>query len=381
VIPPHGNTLVDRVVPPDRADRMRAEFDDHPTVCLDEDELFDLVNVATGRYSPLTGFMTRSDFEKVIEDMTLESGVGWTLPITLDVGAETAERVEPNERLGLVTPAGEPAGYVVVEDVYRYNGQRVSSALFGTTDPNHPGVTQVAEQDPFLVGGEVAVLSDAVDTAGESCLTPVETRVMFDHHGWETVAGFQTRNAPHRGHEYIQKAALERTDGIFIHPKTGRKKPGDYTDRAIVDGYDALVDHYYPRETVVTSPFPSRMLYAGPREAVFDAIVRKNHGCTHFIVGRDHAGVADYYDDFAAQRLFSDLPDLGIEPMFFSYAFYCERCDGMASERICPHDRGRVEPSGTEIRETLRAGDSPPPELMRPEVAERIQASAPIFVE
>ncbi|MFB6303475.1 MAG: sulfate adenylyltransferase [Haloferacaceae archaeon] len=381
MIAPHGNELVDRYLSPTREERVRAEFDSYPTVRLDDEALFDLVNLATGRYSPLTGFLTRNDFHKVVEDMTLESGVGWTLPITLDVGAATAEAIEPGERLGLETPDGDPAGYVAVDDVYRYSADDTAAALFGTTDRDHPGVRQVAAREPFLVGGDVGVFEGVDAPVGKNCLTPAETRVLFDHRGWETVVGFQTRNAPHRGHEYIQKSALERTDGIFIHPKLGKKKPGDYTDRAILDGYDALVEHYYPSDAVVTSPFPSRMLYAGPREAVFDAIVRKNHGCTHFIIGRDHAGVGDYYDDFAAQQLFADLPGLGIEPMFFPYAFYCERCDGMASERVCPHADARIEPSGTRIRNTLKRGERPPGELMRPEVAERITRSAQTFVE
>jgi sulfate adenylyltransferase len=381
MIPPHGNTLVDRFLPPDRSDRVRAEFDSYPTVTLDDDKLFDLVNLATGRYSPLTGFMARNDFQKVVNDMTLESGVGWTLPITLDIGAGVAEQVEPGERLGLETPGGEPAGYVTVEDIYRYHVGDTTSALFGTTDEDHPGVRQLQDRKPFLVGGDVAVLDGMSTPVGENCLTPAETRILFEHRGWETIVGFQTRNAPHRGHEYIQKSALERTDGIFIHPKLGKKKPGDYTNRAILDGYDALVTNYYPTDAVVTSPFPSRMLYAGPREAVFDAIVRKNHGCTHFIVGRDHAGVGDYYDDFAAQQLFTDLPSLGIEPMFFPYAFYCERCDGVTSEKVCPHENARIEPSGTRIRNTLREGNHPPSELMRPEVAERITRSPQTFVQ
>lgn len=381
MIAPHGSTLVNRFLSPDQADRVRAEFDSYPAVRIDNETLFDIVNLATGRYSPLRGFMTRNDFYKVINDMTLESGIGWTLPITLDVSAAMAERVEPGERLGLETSNGDPVGYVTVEDIYRYSIDDTAESLFGTTDRDHPGVRQIVERDPFLVGGDVAVLNDVSAPVGENCLTPAETRVLFDHREWETVVGFQTRNAPHRGHEYIQKSALERTDGIFIHPKLGRKKSGDYTDRAILNGYDALVEHYYPTDTVAVSPFPSRMLYAGPREAVFDAIVRKNHGCTHFIIGRDHAGVGDYYDDFAAQRLFDELPDLGIEPMFFSYAFYCERCDGMASERVCPHDDARIEPSGTRIRNTLREGNRPPGELMRPEVAERITGATETFVQ
>jgi sulfate adenylyltransferase len=325
--------------------------------------------------------MDQNDFYKVVHDMTLETGVGWTLPIILDITGSAAQQLEPNERLGLETPAGEPVGYLVVDDIYRYNVDETAAALFGTTDRDHPGVQQLVARDPFLVGGDIYVFNDVSAPVGKKCLTPSETRVLFDHLNWETVVGFQTRNAPHRGHEYIQKSALERVDGIFIHPKLGKKKIGDYTDEAILAGYDALVEEYYPEETVVTSPFPSRMLYAGPREAVFDAIVRKNHGCTHFIIGRDHAGVGDYYDDFAAQRLFSDLPGLDIDPMFFYYAFYCERCGEMASEKTCPHEDARVEPSGTLIRDTLRNGDIPSAKLMRSEVAKRINGMNGIFVQ
>jgi sulfate adenylyltransferase len=380
MIPPHGNTLVDRFLSAQRSERVRSEFESYPKVRLDKGTFFDLVNIATGRYSPLKGFMGRNDFHKVVRDLTLESGVGWPIPIVLDVGADLASRIGPGDRLGLETPEGEPAGYLEVGEIFRYNVEETATDVFGTADDAHPGVELLEEKAPFLVGGNVSVL-ESVREAMDQYLTPSETRVLFDQLGWDTVVGFQTRNAPHRGHEYIQKSALEHVDGIFIHPKFGKKKSGDYTDEAILAGYQALVEHYYPERTVVISPLPSRMWYAGPREAVFDAIVRKNHGCTHFIVGRDHAGVGDYYGDFEAQALFDAVPEIGIERMFFHYAFYCKRCDGMASEKICPHEDAQVYPSGTKIRGLLREGEIPPGELMRPEVAQYIKDTDQSFIE
>lgn len=382
MIAPHGNALVDRCVGPERSEELRERFDDLTTVDLDRNLLLDFANVARGAYSPLTGFMSRNDFLKVVNDVTLESGVVWPLPITLDVDAGTAGDIGPGDRMGLRGPDGTPVGVMDVDDVYRYSAEKTCRALFGTTDADHPGVRVIEEREPFFVGGDVKAFGDALPRTNRYDLDPVETRVLFGDLGWETIVGFQTRNVPHRAHEYLQKSALEHVDGLLIQPKIGRKKPGDYENDAILRGYETLLDNYYPADTVVLSVFKSRMWYAGPREAVFDSIVRKNFGCTHFIVGRDHAGVGDYYGDFEAQRLFEEVGSIGIEPLFYHYAFYCRTCDGIASEKVCPHDPAeRIEPSGTELRSTLAAGDAPAPELMRPEVAETILSLDGVFVE
>lgn len=382
MIPPHGNDLVDRCLPPARSDELRAGLGNKPAIELDRNLLFDFANLAKGVYSPLSGFLTRNDFRKVVHDMTLESGVAWPLPVVLDVDVETANELGPGDRIGLRDPEGELVGVMDVDDVYRYNETEVCEQLFGTTDDNHPGVRLVSSKDPFLVGGGIKAFDGALPRNGAHDLSPTETRVLFKRRGWESVVGFQTRNVPHRAHEYLQKSALEHVDGLLVQPKIGEKKPGDYTNEAIMKGYGSLIEHYYLPEVVTLAMFKSRMWYAGPREAVFDAIVRKNHGCTHFIVGRDHAGVGDYYGDFEAQELFGSLGNVGIEPMYYHYAFYCTVCDGIVSDKVCPHDpEDRMEPSGTELRRVLSSGERPPPEMMRPEVAETILALDGVFVE
>jgi sulfate adenylyltransferase len=381
MIQPHGNTLVDRTVDPARSEQLRDSFGDQPTVTLDRNLLFDFQNLARGVYSPLQGFMSRNDFLKVVNDVTLESGVPWPIPVVLDVETEFADEIEPGERLGLRGPDGTPVGVVDVDSVYRYSEAETCKQLFGTTDDDHPGVRAIRAKEPFLVGGPIKAFADARERSGRYDLSPRETRVLFGRRGWDTVVGFQTRNVPHRAHEYLQKSALEHVDGLLVQPKIGAKKPGDYTDRAILAGYETLLEQYYPEDLVTLSIFKSRMMYAGPREAVFDALVRKNYGCTHFIVGRDHAGVGDYYGDFEAQRLFDTMGDVGIEPLYYHYAFYCTRCDGIVSEKVCPHDsEHHIEPSGTELRETLSAGEQPAPGLMRPEVAETVLSLDGVFV-
>jgi sulfate adenylyltransferase len=382
MIHPHGNTLVDRTVDAARSDHLRGSFESQTTVTLDRNLLFDLRNLARGVYSPLSGFMGRNDFLKVLNDVTLESGVPWPVPVVLDVGTKLADAIEPGERVGLRGPDGTPVGVIDVDSVYRYSETETCEQLFGTTDDAHPGVRMIREKAPFLVGGDVKTFADAIERESRHDLSPRETRVLFGERGWETVVGFQTRNVPHRAHEYLQKSALEHVDGLFVQPKIGAKKAGDYSDTAILAGYEALLDGYYPEDLVVLAAFTSRMLYAGPREAVFDAIVRKNYGCTHFIVGRDHAGVGDYYGDFEARQLFDTVGTLGIEPLYYHYAFHCERCDGIVSEKVCPHDSSHhLEPSGTDLRRTLAVGERPPPELMRPEVAETVLNTDEVFVE
>jgi sulfate adenylyltransferase len=382
MIPPHGNTLVDRTVDPARSDEIRASFDDLVSVQLDRNLLFDFVNIAHGVYSPLRGFMSRNDFLKVVNDFTLESGVAWPLPIILDISTDLANDIEPGDRIGIRSPDGTPVGVMDADSIYRYNETKTCKYLFGTTDDDHPGVRMIQAKEPFLVGGPIKAFSDSIPRNGDHDVTPKETRVLFQKLDWDTIVGFQTRNAPHRAHEYLQKSALEHVDGILIQPKIGEKKPGDYTNDAIIEGYRSLIDNYYPDDLIVLSIFKSRMMYAGPREAIFDSIVRKNHGCTHFIIGRDHAGVGNYYGDFEAQRLFDSLGNIGIEPLYYHYAFFCTKCDGIVSEKICPHssDHHR-EPSGTKLRETLSSSERPPPELMRPEVAETILSLGDVFVE
>jgi sulfate adenylyltransferase len=269
-----------------------------------------------------------------------------------------------------------------IDSIYRYNEQEVCTQLFGVTDNDHPGVRTVQSKAPFLLGGRIKAFPDAITRQDNHDITPKETRVLFKEHGWETIVGFQTRNVPHRAHEYLQKSALEHVDGLLVQPKIGEKKSGDYTNEAIMDGYETLIDNYYPTERVVLAMFKSRMWYAGPREAIFDSIVRKNYGCTHFIIGRDHAGVDNYYGDFEAQELFDVIGSIGIEPLYYHYAFYCTACEGVVSEKICPHDNEyHLEPSGTKLRRMLSEGESPPAELMRPEIVKTVLTLNDVVIE
>ena len=382
MIQPHGNELVDRQIGAERSAELEEGFDDLTTVTLNRNLLFDFANIARGVYSPLRGFMSRNDFLKVVNDLTLESGAAWPLPIVLDIETELADEMGPGDRIGLRGPDGTPVGIMNVDSVYRYNEEETCQNLFGTTDEEHPGVRTLQSKEPFFVGGPIKAFADVIPRNGSHDLSPKETRVLFKNLGWDTVVGFQTRNVPHRAHEYLQKSALEHVDGLLIQPKIGEKKPGDYRNDAILEGYESLIESYYPTESVALSMFKSRMWYAGPREAVFDSIVRKNYGCTHFIIGRDHAGVGNYYGDFEAQELFDAMGNIGIEPLYYHYAFYCRKCDGIVSEKICPHGSDQhLEPSGTKLRGMLSDGESPPSELMRPEVTETVLSLDEVFVE
>jgi sulfate adenylyltransferase len=324
--------------------------------------------------------MTQNDFLKVVHDMTLEDGTVWPLPIVLDVSPTKADELKLHEKAGLRDSTGRLVGAINIEDVYKYNNSDVATNVFGADDTDHPGVQDFYDRENFLVGGEIYVFSE--ERYNEADLFPKETRVLFEHHDWETVVGFQTRNAPHRAHEYIQKSGAELVDGILIQPKLGEKKEGDYRDEVILGAYRSLLEHYYPDDRATLSVFPSKMNYAGPREAVFDALVRKNQGCTHFIIGRDHAGVGDYYGGFEAQSIFRELTEIGIQPLFYNYSFYCRRCDGMTSQKICPHKKDQqVHPSGTKIREMIQSGSEPSEKIMRPEVSQFVMEVDNPFVD
>lgn len=379
MIEPHGGRLVDRVVGEKHGSQLAEELTGRPSIELSHSQFQEAVNIANGRFSPLTGFMARNDFLKVTYDMTLEDGTVWSLPITLDVGQEMASELVPGELATLVNPGGSEIGAIEVKEVYKYNPEETAEAIFGTKESDHPGVENHLQNQEFFVGGDIMMFERF--RHNEFDLLPAETRVLFGQQGWDRVIGFQTRNAPHRAHEYLQKTGLEQADGLLVQPKLGDKKPGDYRDDVILRAYRTLIEEYYVKDRVALSVFPSKMRYAGPREAIFDAIVRKNQGCTHFVVGRDHAGVEDYYDGFDAHRVFEDVGNIGIEPVFYSYSFYCERCDGMTSEKVCPHDdESRVYPSGTRIREMIQAGNEPSKKMMREEVAREIIATESPFV-
>jgi len=380
MIEPHGGRLVDRVVSEKHAKQIREKITTNPVINLDWSHYQDLVNIATGRFSPLEGFLARNDFMKVVHDMTLENGTVWPLPVTLDVDTETADILTPGERAGLRDPNGSIVGAIEIDELYRINKTDAAAKLYGTDDHDHPGVRAFEAKDSFYVGGPVFLFGE--HRYNQHDLLPAESRVLFQHRDWETVAGFQTRNAPHRAHEYIQRSALEHVDGLLVQPKVGKKKVDDYRDETIIGAYNKLVENYYRSDRFALSVFPSKMRYAGPREAVYDALVRKNQGCSHFVVGRDHAGVGDYYGEFDAQRIFESIEDIDIEVLRYDYAFFCRKCDGMTTETVCPHGAEKqIHPSGTEIRRKIRNGKRPSSKVMRPEVADYIMQTEQPFVD
>jgi ATP sulfurylase len=337
----------------------------------------DLECLATGVFSPLQGFMNRAEYQGVVREMRLQSGLLWPLPITLAVDEDAAAGLREGREAALVGTDGEALGLLSVEGMFPYAKREEARHVYGTEDTRHPGVDYLFRRGGLLVSGAVSLIRRASPLEFQAYYqTPGDTRRSFHRRGWRTIVGFQTRNPIHRSHEYIQKCALELLDGLLIHPLVGRTKLDDIPSEVRLRCYHALVERYFPKERVMLSVFPGAMRYAGPREAVFHALVRKNYGCTHFIVGRDPAGVGGFYHPYAARELFLRLAheDLGITPLFFDEAFFCHRCDGMASAKTCPHgEADRVALSGTRVREVLRAGDRLPPQFSRPEVAAVLQ--------
>jgi sulfate adenylyltransferase len=362
LIAPHGGTLIDRTG--ERPD----DLESLETLTLSSRELSDLDMLASGALSPLQGFMGREDYESVLESMRLSSGLPWALPVCL-----AAVLAPTGDRVALADESGRTYGVLDVEEVYEYDKDREAQQSFRTTDADHPGVASMYDQPDLYVAGRVTVFERVAPPFPELALDPADTRAAFVERGWKRVVGFQTRNPIHRAHEYLTKVALETVDGLLIHPLVGDTKSDDVPSATRVQCYRVLIDGYYPDERVVLSAFPAAMRYAGPREAIWHAICRKNYGCSHFIVGRDHAGVGDYYGTYDAQLIFDEFEshELDIEPMFFEHSFWCRRCGSMASAKTCPHDSDQhVFLSGTKVREMLGNGELPPQEFSRPEVAE-----------
>lgn len=371
--PPHGGRLVDRLVPDDeRADLLRWAAGLRRLV-VDDQAAADLELIAVGAYSPLTGFMNRDDYESVLESMTLDSGWTWTLPVTLTVEPEVARDIREGESVCLAGRDGSLLAVLEVEDRFRFSKGREAMQVYGTQDPSHPGVHALYRRGSAALGGSIRLLNRPAVAHRRRTLDPAAVRAEIRRRNWRTVVGFQTRNPLHRAHEYLQKCALELFDGLLLHPLIGPTKDDDVPAEVRIETYDAVLAGYYPEDRVLLALFPAAMRYAGPREAVFHAICRQNYGCTHFIVGRNHAGVRDFYGPYDAQRLLDQLPrggrGLAVEPLFFEHAFYCRACGGMATTRTCPHaDEQRVALSGSAVRRMLAADEPLPPEFTRPEV-------------
>lgn len=351
------------------------------SVTVSEDTVKTIQNIAQGILSPLNGFMSEGDCNAVLDGMRLEDDTPWAIPILLHVPESFS--AGGGDDIDLLDASGSRMGVLTFEETYDIDRKEYAKKVFKTDDSSHPGVANLYSQSPKVVAGRLRWVSKLPDSVfSPVTLSPKETRFLFKEKGWKEVVAFQTRNAPHIGHEYVQKTALAFADGIFINPVLGKKKPGDFTDEAIVAAYKALIKAYYPKDTVVMSVLNYEMQYAGPREAIHHAIMRKNFGCTHIAIGRDHAGVGKFYGPYEAQEIFKEFPDLGITPLFFREFFYCTRCQGIANERICPHpESDRLTFSGTRLRSMFQSGQAPPKEFMRPEVADVISKMPKPFVE
>lgn len=378
-IAPHGGSLINRVASEAQKQDFLAKSDSLPRVQLDKRATSDLEMIAIGGFSPLAGFMGPADYEQVVNHMHLENGLPWSIPVTLSVDEEVAASLTIGDIVRLDDPTGAFVGVIELTEKYTYDKKHEATQVYKTDDLQHPGVKVVFDQGSVNLAGPVWLLERQPHPQFPSYqIDPAISRQLFRERGWKTIVGFQTRNPIHRAHEYIQKCALETVDGLFLHPLVGATKSDDIPADVRMRCYEIMMEHYFPQDRVILAINPAAMRYAGPREAIFHALVRKNYGCTHFIVGRDHAGVGDYYGTYDAQHIFDtlDAQALGIAPMKFEHAFYCKKTQSMATTKTSPSGpEDRIHLSGTKVREMLRRGELPPPEFSRPEVASELASA------
>lgn len=372
---PHGGRLVNRFTSKNPSGMF--------SVVVDSDLANDIENIADGIFSPLEGFLLQQDLESVIRKGRLANDIPWTIPIMLDVDKQTATKMK--DAHDVLLKNSEDSGFAVlhVEDVYTFDKNAIAKGVYGTTDSKHPGVAKTMAMKDVLVGGKIDYFQRPKEIPIRKYRkTPTETRASFEKAGWKTIVAFQTRNVPHVAHEMLQKASLNTHDGLFINPLIGKKKSGDFTDEVIVSAYETLINHYYPQNRCYLATLHTEMRYGGPKEAIHHAIMRKNYGCTHIIIGRDHAGVGNYYQPFAAQEIFKEYPDLQIEPVFYPAFFYCKKCLSFASERNCPHGPEFQEQlSGTKLRTMILEGQTPSEYMIRPEISKIIMSWDKPFVD
>ena len=372
LITPHGGKLVNRQSTGLKRDQLIRAAGEMPRLNLSAREISDLELIACGAYSPLEGFLDSSNYQAVIQNMRLASGLPWTIPITLSVSNQKAGELPEQSDIALYH-GDHLLAVLHLQEKFTYDKRTEAKLVYGTTDDHHPGVRALYDQGDWLLGGRISLLNRMPNSSfTQYRRDPIQTREIFRERGWRRVVAFQTRNPVHRAHEYIQKCALEIADGLLLHPIVGETKSDDVPADVRLRSYEAILNHYYPSTRTLLSVLPAAMRYGGPREAIFHALIRKNYGCSHFIVGRDHAGVGNYYGTYDAHYIFDefDAGELEITPLFFDHTFYCRACAGMASPKTCPHAADHhVTLSGTRVRELLSTGQLPPIEFSRPEVA------------
>ncbi|RMW38729.1 MAG: sulfate adenylyltransferase [Nitrosopumilus sp.] len=374
-IKPHGGVLINRITNVDPTGLF--------SITISEDLANDVENIADGIFSPLEGFLGQQDFESVISRGRLANDLAWTIPIVLDVDQETANKMKDAGDVLLQNPDGIGIAVLHVDEVFTFDKEKAAKGVYGTNDTAHPGVAYTMSMKDFLVGGKIDFIQRPNDTEiRKNRLTPKQTREAFAQAGWKTICAFQTRNPPHVAHEMLQKTSITTRDGVFVNPVIGKKKSGDFVDEVIVKCYETMIENYYPENRCKLGTLHTQMKYAGPKEAIHHAIMRQNYGCTHIIIGRDHAGVGKFYDPMAAQEIFSDYPELDISPVFFPPFFYCRKCLTYTTPKACPHDNDDKEQiSGTALREMIQNGQAPSQFILRPEVAQVILDHPKPFVD